>query len=53
MNNDGDSKIINLSSAMHFWPQLEKGDIQKYKNKDYMKDFYKNSTATKLYNNAK
>ena len=53
MNNDGDSKIINLSSAMHFWPQLEKGDIQKYKNKDYMKDFYKNSTATKLYNNTK
>ena len=53
MNKDGDAKIINLSSAMHLWPMIEKGDIQKYKNKDYMKAFYQNSAGSKLYNNTK
>ena len=53
MNKDGDSKIINLSSALHLLPKIEKGDIKKYKNKDYMKSFYKTITDTSLYNNTK
>ena len=53
MNKDGDSKIINLSSALHLLPKVEKGDIKKYKNKDYMKSFYKTITDTSLYNNTK
>ena len=52
-----DSKIINISSAMHLWPKIEKGEIKNYANKEYMKNFY-NDSKTKgvyntLYNNTK
>ena len=52
-----DSKIINISSAMHLWPKIEKGEIKNYTNKEYMKNFY-NDSKTKgvyntLYNNTK
>ena len=48
--NSGDSKIINVSSAMHMWPKIEKGEIKNYSNKDYMKTFYKESKTNGLYN---
>ena len=52
-----DSKIINISSAMHLWSKIEKGEIKNYTNKEYMKNFY-NDSKTKgvyntLYNNTK
>ena len=46
----GDSKIINLSSAMHKWSKIEKGEIKNYTNKDYMKGFYNESKTKGLYN---
>ena len=46
----GDSKIINLSSAMHMWSKIEKGEIKNYTNKDYMKGFYNESKTKGLYN---
>ena len=48
--NSEDSKIINVSSAMHMWPKIEKGEIKNYTNKDYMKSFYKESKTNGLYN---
>ena len=58
MNKDSkDSKIINVSSAMHMWPKIEKGEIKNYTNKEYMKNFYPNSSTnglySTLYNNTK
>ena len=46
----GESKIINVSSAMHMWPQIEKGEIRNYTNKEYMKNFYGESKTNGLYN---
>ena len=48
-NNSYDSKIINVSSAMHMWPKIEKGEIKNYTNKEYMKNFYNNSSNNGLY----
>ena len=46
----GESKVINVSSAMHMWPKIEKGEIQNYTNKEYMKNFYGESKTNGLYN---
>ena len=52
-----DSKIINISSAMHLWPKIEMGEIKNYANKEYMKNFYQDSKIkgvfNVLYNNTK
>jgi NAD(P)-dependent dehydrogenase (short-subunit alcohol dehydrogenase family) len=49
MNKDGDAKIINLSSAMHLWPMIEKGDSQKYKNIFIYKHFLNENKFLILY----